>query len=1109
VAQTRFTFHKCSPEKREKLDQKLSEIYDNIKSRFKFFGTFQDVLTKASGYSSADLKDEQEPEEFAKRQLIEPLIEIMGYEIVPETVLSSPVGRKKPDYTIRPKNQDEPIFYVEAEPFNKDLHADGSGLWQVRNWLLSRASKTDYGIATDGFQWILLKFDTASTKSKEFFKVDLKPIFLRTLNPGIFVDKKEVEKIEEDFLKLDKEYVSIFLDSYLERIEEAKEEISKRFYNDYVRLVFGYDEKGNTIKGTCLLSNIITPSEPINNEANLFSVVFMNRLIFIKFLEEKGIVPKDLLKKLLERYKSSPTPGTFYETYLKLLFYEVFNKSKNSRISDVRTNSLYSQIPYLNGGLFREVIKNEKNYNVENEGIQLVLENLLENKTYSYGMESGINPDILGYIFEKTINFISGTGTNQQKMEGAYYTPDDVVEFIVERALTPVILRKMIEGLKESGWSEKDLKGYDSIEDILIQENMPKNPTHVHRMIDSIDSVKVLDPACGSGHFLTAMLSLILRVKESLMNAIGEKVDRYKLKRDIISHNLFGLDIDPNAVEIARLRLWLSLIEEVADTEHIETLPNIDFNIITGNSLLGWLDENLQTHPLTNLLDDSYIKETLANLRVSYKDRIDSIRDLMQKMRIEDTIKAYEALVEIYSSESGENAVRLRETLEHIRKRLYEVINSSYLDLLHEKSNLSKNDLNELAKNLASRTPFHWRADFADVFLNEGFDVVTGNPPYIEDRNNNAYDLRIVQSTKKTKKGKKKKVEEPFLYASKDCGNTHAYFIERSIKFLRNGGRFGFIVPIALVSTDRMSRIRKFIHVNSSEAEYYNFDDRPGKIFNGIEDCRQTILVTEKGAGLSYVVTSKYNRWKSEDRSKLLKSLQTHKWKLPNSTDPIPKIGTKIEEDILQRLQQKSGGKSVQDCLKDSGTRIWYHNAPRYWIHAHTEDYLPKVEYYNKLEENKVTGEKLPYGLKETKVSSHYKPVTLEKDDAAIINGLLNSSLFYWWFVVWSDGRDLLADHIKSFPISLEAFSQTMKDRLKKLVEELMKSYDKNSNIKVNERMGGYAIKIKEIIPSKSKAIIDEIDDIFAEYFGFNQKEEEFIRKFDIEFRMESPDSKE
>jgi hypothetical protein len=316
-------------------------------------------------------------------------------------------------------------------------------------------------------------------------------------------------------------------------------------------------------------------------------------------------------------------------------------------------------------------------------------------------------------------------------------------------------------------------------------------------------------------------------------------------------------------------------------------------------------------------------------------------------------------------------------------------------------------------------------------------------------------------------------------------------------------------VPIALVSTDRMSCIRKFIHTSSSEVEYYNFDDRPGKIFGGIEHCRETIVLTEKGKGIGYVLTSKYHRWHSENRSELLKTLKTHKWAIINPTDPIPKIGTKTEEDILQKLQQKSGGKSVQDYLKDSGTNVWYHNAPQYWIHAHTEEYLPKVEYYSKLKENKVTREKLLYDLKEAKVSSHYKPVTLEKDNAPIINGLLNSSLFYWWFVVWSDGRDLLADHIKSFPISLEAFSQTIKERLEKLVEELMKSYDKNSNIKINERIGGYAIKIKEIIPSKSKAIIDEIDNIFAECFDFNQKEEEFTRKFDIEFRMESPALKE
>jgi SAM-dependent methyltransferase len=1096
-----------SPQKRENLDKKLTELYHKIRSRFKVFGTFQDVLTKSSGYSSADLKDEQEPEEFAKRWLIEPLIEILGYETVSETVLPSPVGRKKPDYTIRPKNQERPIFYVEAEPFNTDLYMEGKGVSQVKGWLLSRASKTSYGIATDGFQWIILKFDDASAQSKPFFKVDLKPVFLKILNPGSFITQEEVEKIERDFLALEREYVSLFLENYLEKIEEEKEEITKRFYNDYVRYVFGYDKKGNTVQGAYLLNKVMTPSNATSNGANLFSVIFMNRLIFIRFLEDRGIVPKDLLKKLLERYKSSPTPGTFYETYLKLLFYEVFNKSNINRISNVRTNALYSQIPYLNGGLFREVIKQERNYNIDNEGVELVLENLLDK--YRFGLESGINPDILGYIFERTINFISGTGTNQQKMQGAYYTPDDVVEFIIESTLTPIIFRKMVEGLRESGWSDTDLKGYNSIEDILNPENVPKNPRHIRKMIDLIDTVRVLDPACGSGHFLTAMLSLILRVKGSLLSAIGESVDRYRLKRDIISHNLFGVDIDPNAVEIARLRLWLSLIEEVTDPEHIETLPNIDFNIIAGNTVVGWLHESLQTHPLTNLLEDLYIKETLDSLRISYQKSIDSVTNLLEKMRIEDTIKAYEILAEVYSSESGEQAVRLKETLENIRKKLYEVINNSYIDFLHENSNLAKNELNELAKSLANRIPFHWKMDFGNVFLDGGFDVVVGNPPYIEDRNYSTFDLGIIRSSKKANKGKRKKIEEPLFYDSRNCGNTHAYFIERSIKLLRQKGRFGFIVPIALVSTDRMSWIREFIHNNSSKVEYFNFDDRPGKIFGGIEHCRETIVVTEKGAGVSNVTTSKYHRWHSRDRSKLLKTLKTHEWKIPHTGEIIPKIGTKTEEDILAKLRQKSSGKFMEDFLKDSGPTVWYHNAPQYWTHAHTRDYLPKVEYYSKCKEIGKIGEKIPYDLKETKISSHYKPLTLDAKDAFVANGLLNSSLFYWWFVVWSDGRDLLAQHIKTFPINVETIAKNLKDRLRKLVDELMRSYDQNSNTKINERAGGYTIKIKEIIPSKSKDIIDQIDDIFAECFDFTEHEKEFIKKFDIGFRIESMDSQE
>lgn len=1097
MVQTRLPVISVAPEKREALHCKLKELYHIIKSRFKNFGTFQDVLGKGAGYGSKDLKDEQEPEEFAKQFIIKPLIEFLGYETVSETVLPSPGGKKKPDYTIRPISQDRPIFYIEAEPFNTDLTSTGHGISQVNDWLLSRASKTSYGIATDGFQWVLVKFEEASSKGRPFFKVDLRPIFLKLLNPHSFGRPNEIEQIEESFLSIDSEYALLFLENYLEKIEEEKEEISKSFYNDYVRYVFGFDEKGDKVKGTYLLKEVIPPADAVTAQSNLFAVIFMNRVIFIKFLEEKGIVSKNLLKSLLEKYRESGSASTFYDAYMKALFYEVFNKGKDNRSSIVRTNFLYKDIPYLNGGLFRQVIPSESNYNISNEGIDLVLDAFF--KKYTFGSNAQINPDMLGYIFEKTINFISGTGTNPQKAQGAYYTPDDVVGFIIDETLTPIIFNKMMEGLKNAGWKDVDLKDFDSIETLLNSENRPKNRIAVRKMIEAIDSIRVLDPACGSGHFLTAMLSQILRVKASLMRSVEEEVDRYHLKRQIISKSLFGVDIDANAVEIARLRLWLALIEEVEDPSHIKTLPNIDFNIMSGNSLIGWLNESLEKYPLINLLEEPIVKETLDSLCSTHQKEVLEVKKLLGKMKIDDTIKAYEKLVEIYSLESGEPAVKVREAVEKSRTKLYEVFNSSYIDFLHENSTLNKTELSELSKNLERRTPFHWKADFGNVFADGGFDVVVGNPPYIEDGNYNTFDLKIIECTKQSNNGKKKSNEKPLLYTSKDCGNTHAYFVERSIKLLNALGKFGFIVPMSLISTDRMSSIRKIIHENSSEVKYYNFDDRPGKIFSGLEDCRSTIVVTQKGSGVETVTTSKYHRWFTKDRAKLLRNLKTSSWKIPNAEEIVPKIGTKIEKDILQKMQQIANGMKIEDFKKIDGTRIWYHNAPRYWIHAHTEDFLPKVEYYKKNDWDNSKAKK-PYEIKE---SDQYKAMEFDSETAIIVNGLLNSSLFYWWYVIWSDGRHLLAQQINSFPVDPRFFTENQLGALRLLVNELMKSYDDTSNVKVNLRSGGYVIKIKEIIPKKSRALIDQIDDIFADYFGFTIKEKEFIKTFDLKFRVE------
>jgi hypothetical protein len=478
---------------------------------------------------------------------------------------------------------------------------------------------------------------------------------------------------------------------------------------------------------------------------------------------------------------------------------------------------------------------------------------------------------------------------------------------------------------------------------------------------------------------------------------------------------------------------------------------------------------------------------------------VSDVRDLLAKMKVADTIKAYKALLDLYSLESGERAVKIRGVLEKVRGKLYEVMNNSFLAFIHDNSKFSKNNFEELGKELSERMPFHWKIDFEGVLLEGGFDVIVGNPPYVEYRNYDPTDLRIINCLKNNN-GRKKK--EPLFYCSKDCGNTHAYFTERSIKLLRQKGRFGFILPISLVSTNRMDDVRKYIHDNSAEVKYFNFDDRPGKIFSGLEDCRATIIVTMKGKGVKKVTTSKYHRWHTKDRPDLFKDLKTTIWAVKNAKKIVPKLGANMEKRILRKLTQKSRVKTLGDFTKNDGYQVWYHNAPRYWIHAHTEEYLPKIEYYERYEENPAKTKKALIGLRETKISSHYKPLSFDSDNISVANAILNSSLFYWWFVVWSNGRDLLTQQIESFPVNLNDFPSDLKKKLSLLVEELMRNYDETSNEKINVRADGNIIRIREIIPKSSKKIIDRIDDVLAEYFAFSDKERKFIKEFDIKFRM-------
>ena len=1083
----------------------IVSIYGNVTSQFKEFNTFQNlVMNQKALYHSSDLVTGQMPESLVKQFIVEPILNFLELKWTDETGLKTSSGNRVPDYSVHTMDLAKPLLYIEAEPMNTDLYEDAKsghkvGLGQVKEWLFSRFSKTDHAIATDGFKWIVVSLESENASLREILSMDLRPLYRFLLTSSYLPSTPEFDKTIVDFFNLHAERISDFLSETELSIEEEKEEISNRFYLKYMKYVLGRDPKGNLTGERCLLNSVIPPENAKENQNELFAVTTMNRLIFVYFLEDQDLVPKNLLTGRYEEYNESHMPDNFYNTYLKPLFYNVFNVSKENRPPSVKNDPIYSEIPYLNGGLFNYLIEDEQSYSIQNEGLDLVFNNLFKGVSIGLSNDANVRPEILGFIFEKTINYVSGKGDNRQKMLGAYYTPEDVVQFITRKTLDTKIQQVMIDVLKGFGWKDRDLTGLDSIEDMLSV--LPPNRKQIGAMLNRIEGLKIIDPACGSGHFLTVVLNEFTRIEASLLLGMGENPDYYNIKRKIVTNNLYGVDIDQIGVEITKLRIWLSIISEAdrKDKDHVQSLPNIDFNIVNGNTLVGHLRENIYQGLFPVSFDPLFYKD-LKTVESMLNVDLKLITEKLTSGSPSSCVEAFSLLSSKYELLSGKRAIVMRAIMRRIKSGVYAVLGNAYLTYF---SSLARNapSIEELNSKLSTTNPIHWSVDFHDIIQDGGFDIALGNPPYVEDRDmpKERLDLNIIKSLRMSSK---KTEKDPLIYKSQSCGNTHVYFTERSLNLIKYDGLLGFIVPVSLVSTDRMGPIRELIHKSSSVAEYYNFDDRPGKIFSGIEDCRSTIVIATKGSGTVTVITSKYHRWYTEDRPSLFSNLCSVPVSLQTPEDIIPKIGTEIEKSILEKIRTQSGSKKLGDFAVKHGEKVWYHNAPRYWIHSHLEGYVPSVEYYESYRQEQETGKINLKNLGKKSISDQYKYVEFNKEQAPVVAALLNSTFFYWLFVVYSDGRHLLPQHILSIPINMSSIPRETEEKLSKLALELMHDYDKNSNVKINIRKGGYAIRIREIIPKLSYNIIKKIDAEISIIFSLSKEELEFIENFDLDFRL-------
>ncbi|MBD2291347.1 putative DNA binding domain-containing protein [Microcystis wesenbergii FACHB-1317] len=437
-----------------------------------------------------------------------------------------------------------------------------------------------------------------------------------------------------------------------ERHDEAfdVEKVTKKFFEQY-RSVF---EK---------VEQLITKTIPNADQRRLFTQKLFNRLMFIVFIQKKGWLKfneqTDYLETLWQDYQNdnSTSDKNFYHNRLTYLFFTGLNNPQQTDIIGINNGGFLRQIigtvPYLNGGLF-EQDEDDRNPNiiVPDQAIDVILHKLFSNFNFTVtestplDVEVAVDPEMLGKVFEELV-----TGRHKS---GSYYTPKPIVSFMCREAL--------------KGY----LGGYEALVDEhnVEQINVPK----ARDLLQKLSEVKIVDPACGSGAYLLGMLHELHSLTRLLdTRAQPENArDDYHRKLNIIQNNLYGVDIDEFAVNIARLRLWLSLTVEF-DGEHPEPLPNLDFKIESGDSLTAPNPENVGQYTLRGQIIRQY-----RDAKNSYLTMSEGVQKQIFKQKINE-FKAEIALIT-----HGSNKVN----------------------------------------------GFDWAVEFAEVFSQKGFDIVLANPPY-------------------------------------------------------------------------------------------------------------------------------------------------------------------------------------------------------------------------------------------------------------------------------------------------------------------------------------------------------------------------------------------
>jgi len=600
------------------------------------------------------------------------------------------------------------------------------------------------------------------------------------------------------------------------------EVVNKQFYLEVAKF---FDELVSTEVHNLVLPSV---SESDLNIRKSFAVRLIGRMMFCWFLKQKKsdngqLIPDELLS-------SKIVFDNYYHNILEPLFFGVLNTSIDSR--DIRSE-LFDKVPYLNGGLFNP--QTDDYYEMDRGTFTSKFINTLKIsdkwfkeffellETYNFTIdentvfdqELSVDPEMLGRIFENLLAEINPeTGSSERKRTGSFYTPRQIVEYMVDQSLIEYFKAKTSIDINKLS----AVVSYDLTDDT----EHPLSDIEKQELINAIESLKILDPACGSGAYPIGALQKIVYIlqqidpdctlwlekklfgvpdlyKQKIINEVKQNPFDYTRKLDVIKNSIFGVDIQPVAVDVSRLRCFLTLVveSEIDDNKPnrgIEPLPNLDFKFVCADTLIS-----LPKSESAGLFDDHSGITELSKIMSEY----------------------------FSCNSQRKNEIKLK-------------FSSAQKDILEKTMQAFGRNTGELTLKLTTWNPFsnHSNSWFDPEWmfgLQEKFDVVIGNPPYIT--------LSLGKKQSHFTAEYLKTLESIFNEVKEYKNNTFSYFIKRAYDLSNNNGIVSYIVPNVLLFNGSFSKVRKFMLDNSNIAYILDIKD---KVFETAETGGNCVFVSNK-----------------------------------------------------------------------------------------------------------------------------------------------------------------------------------------------------------------------------------------------------------------------